>query len=187
MISGSEKIVSVIIPTYNRVSSLRRTIESLKAQSFPSGKFEIIVADDGSKDGTAEYLAEEEKNGTLRFLHMENRGHPAARNAALRISSGEIVVFTDDDCELPKDWIARFDRLFSATDADAIGGAGMGMSTIRVLVEEMGGQMKPIQNVKLDDDIFETTIAFTIPRSASPRGHRPCRSPRARADPTAAG
>lgn len=95
--------VSVIIPTYNRADLLGEAIASVLAQSYRD--FEIIVADDGSTDHTAEvveqYIAQEGER--VRYLALPHRGQPAApRNSAIAVAQGEFISLLDsDDLYLP--------------------------------------------------------------------------------------
>ena len=88
--------VSVIIPTYNRKDLLRETLNSLAQQTYPSDRFEVIVVDDGSTDGTEE-IAAEAFPFTLRYFWQSNQGDAAARNLGARQSQADILVFLDDD------------------------------------------------------------------------------------------
>lgn len=91
-----EMLVSIYIPTKNRLQLLQRAIKSIKLQTFNS--IEIIVVDDGSEDGTREYLAQEMKDGNLiAIFHEKSLGACAARNAAIKSSRGEFVTGLDDD------------------------------------------------------------------------------------------
>jgi glycosyltransferase involved in cell wall biosynthesis len=86
--------VSVILPTYNRCDSLLEAIDSVARQSFQD--YEIIVADDGSTDETAERLAALSR--PVQVIHLPHSGRPAvARNRALAAANGELVAFLDDD------------------------------------------------------------------------------------------
>jgi len=91
-------LISIIIPTYNRVSDVQRAIDSALAQTHQP--CEVIVVDDGSTDATPELLAG--YGPRLRSLRQENQGRSAARNEGLKIARGEYVVFLDsDDALLP--------------------------------------------------------------------------------------
>ncbi len=91
--------VSVIIPTYNRADLLGNAIASVLAQSYSD--IEVIVADDGSTDHTAEVVAS--FDSCVRHLRLPHRGQPAApRNSALAVATGEYIAFLDsDDLFLP--------------------------------------------------------------------------------------
>ena len=92
--------VSVITATYNKADLLRRTIVSVLGQTAPP--LEVLIADDGSTDHTAQMLAE--FGGRVTHLRLPHRGQPAApRNAALAVARGEWVAFVDhDDLWLPQ-------------------------------------------------------------------------------------
>jgi GT2 family glycosyltransferase len=98
-------VVSVIVPTYNRDALLREAIASVMAQTFTD--WELIVADDGSTDGTRTYL-ESLRDPRVRPLFLEHRGTPThPRIAALEAVRGQWVAFIDsDDLWLP-DKLAR--------------------------------------------------------------------------------
>ena len=83
--------VTVVVAAYNGEAFLRQALESVFAQDFDS--FEVVFVDDGSTDGTAEIA----RSFPVRYLHQENQGLPAARNAGLRVARGELVAFADDD------------------------------------------------------------------------------------------
>lgn len=86
--------VSVIIPTWNRASLLRRTLASVLGQTVVP--LEVLVADDGSTDDTAAVVHEFGARAT--HLALPHRGQPAAaRNAALARARGNWVAFVDDD------------------------------------------------------------------------------------------
>jgi glycosyltransferase involved in cell wall biosynthesis len=91
--------VSAIVPTYQRRRELERAVNSALRQTHPL--HELIVIDDGSSDGTAQYLAELARHGAPSgriVVHTQsNRGPSAARNAGLRLARGDFIAFLDDD------------------------------------------------------------------------------------------
>jgi glycosyltransferase involved in cell wall biosynthesis len=90
--------VSTVIPTWNRKHALSAAIESVLAQTHPVD--EMIIVDDGSTDGTWDFLKTLPENvGPTRILtiRQENAGVSAARNRGIRLASGELVAFLDDD------------------------------------------------------------------------------------------
>ncbi len=88
----TQKLVSVIIPTYNRVHLIAEAIKSVKAQSY--SPIQIIVADDGSGDETAQKVAEFE---SVEYYYQENKGQAAARNLGLSYAKGEYIASLDSD------------------------------------------------------------------------------------------
>ena len=89
--------VSVIIPTYNRRDELRRTLETLTAQEFPAREFEVIVADDGSSDDSAEVAASFDGPLRMKYVFQEDLGYRAgaARNAGARLAAAPVLAFLD--------------------------------------------------------------------------------------------
>ncbi|HET6171004.1 MAG TPA: glycosyltransferase [Gaiellales bacterium] len=89
--------ISVVIPTHDRAELLRDSLESLARQSIESDRFEVIVVDDGSTDGTGEVCAGLSQRLPLRYLPIPSSGIAAAKNAGVRTARGAIVLFLDDD------------------------------------------------------------------------------------------
>jgi GT2 family glycosyltransferase len=102
--------LSILIPTYRRREMLRRCLEAFDAQVLPAGKrFEVVVVDDGSCDGTPELLGSLRPQGfELRWRAAErNAGQGAARTLGLGLSSGELVLFTGDDIVPDRHFVAE--------------------------------------------------------------------------------
>ena len=100
MSSPEHQPVSVIIPTYNRVGTVTRAVDSVLSQTHKN--YEIVVVDDGSKDDTRKVL-EERYSDRIRYIYQPNAGAAAARNAGIRASRHELVAFLDsDDTWLPE-------------------------------------------------------------------------------------
>jgi glycosyltransferase involved in cell wall biosynthesis len=93
-----EKLISVIIPTYNRAKRLKKAIDSVLAQSWQN--FELIVVDDGSDDNTAELI--EKYNTDIVYIRQENSGPAAARNRGIEKARHNLLAFLDSD-----DWFAE--------------------------------------------------------------------------------
>ncbi len=89
--------LSVILCTYNRRAILERSLASFFRQDAPAGGFELIVVDDGSQDGTREYLQGLALPIPGRILHRENGGLAAARNTGIAAARGEYFLFVNDD------------------------------------------------------------------------------------------
>ena len=100
--------LSVVIPTYNRIDTLRYVIPSLLAQDLDAGRYEIIVADSNSNDGTAEYLRQiSAREARVRHLPGAYSGRAAARNAGIAAAQGAIVLFNDSDIIAATDLLTR--------------------------------------------------------------------------------
>ncbi len=117
--------ISVIICTYNRASSLKRTLKSFEnLTGLNSIWWELLVIDNNSSDDTKgvveEFQATSETN--CRYLFEEKQGQSHARNRGIREAHGRILAFTDDDVVVDRSWIANIAREFEKTDAACIGG-----------------------------------------------------------------
>ncbi len=117
--------ISVIIATYNRKDSLKETLDALTQQDLCHMSFEVIVINDGSTDGTAEFLEDYAVFDSigLRFFNQQNKGPAAARNLGIRYAKGKIVAFTDDDCLPAKNWLCTIDTQFKDSDRVGLQGA----------------------------------------------------------------
>ena len=87
--------VSVIIPTYNRKNLLKRALNSVSSQTFVPQ--EIIVVDDGSSDGTKDWVLE--RFPDVRYIYQDNSGVSSARNAGIKEAIGSWIAFLDSDDE----------------------------------------------------------------------------------------
>ena len=89
--------LSVIIPVYNEVESIQVILERVQAQNLAE---EIIVVDDGSKDGTRDVLGTlDGKNGVRIILHEHNKGKGAAVRTGMAAAKGDILLIQDADLE----------------------------------------------------------------------------------------
>ncbi len=120
---------SVIVPAYNAASTIGVCLDALSRQTVPSDLYEVIVVDDGSTDGTAEIA----RRCGARVISQPNAGPAAARNRGVEAARGEILLFTDADCEPTPDWIAAFAGALDA-NPDAVGAKGTYLSRQREVV-----------------------------------------------------
>ncbi len=111
---------SVIVPAYNAARTVQGCMHALLAQTYPREWYEILVVDDGSTDQTA---ALAERIPGVRVLRCLHRGAAAARNEGGRAARGEIVLFTDADCEPMPNWIEAMLAPFSAMEGEPVAGA----------------------------------------------------------------
>jgi glycosyltransferase involved in cell wall biosynthesis len=116
--------VSIIICTQNRAESLKPTLESIGRTIVPPGwNVELLVVDNGSTDHTHAVINEARfSNVTLRHTYEPIAGLSNARNTGLRETSGQIILFTDDDLRVPLHWIEGMCRPIFDGGADAIAG-----------------------------------------------------------------
>ena len=95
--------ISVILPVRNEVRSLGRLLDQLVQQAYPEDRFEILVADGRSSDGTRELVAAKASIAPVSMRVVDNPGirSGAGRNAGVMAATGEIILFIDGHCEIP--------------------------------------------------------------------------------------
>jgi glycosyltransferase involved in cell wall biosynthesis len=104
-----------VIPCFNARPWIEATLASVEAQTWRP--LEIIVVDDGSTDGSGQWLEAQAASGRLQLLRQSNRGQTAALNAGMRLARGELLQFLDADDVLGPDKIKRqVDRLDARVD-----------------------------------------------------------------------
>jgi len=125
---------SVVIPTYNSRDFLLGCLDALTIQTHPRHRFEIIVADNGSTDGTREMIRADHPD--VRIVPAPRKGSGHARNAGILAARCELILNTDADCLPDRDWVATMVALFAKAPPKVacIGGAILPYSQ-RTLVE----------------------------------------------------
>ena len=98
----SEILISVIIPVWNDKDKICKCIQALESQSLSRASYEIIAVDNGSTDGTYEYL---ESKNTIRLAQEKQPGSYAARNKGINLAKGKFLAFTDSDCIPSFNWL----------------------------------------------------------------------------------
>lgn len=124
-------LVSVIVPVYNGAESLGACLAALSAQHKPvlgAKGCEVIVVDDGSVDGSAEIAAQH----GVTVIRQNHAGVAAARNRGAQQARGQLLLFTDADCEPLPNWIERMVAPFA--DPDVVGVKGVYRTSQRSLV-----------------------------------------------------
>lgn len=111
----SRKLISVIIPTYNRAHLIAKAIRSVKSQTYPA--IQIIVADDGSGDDTAEIVSQ---FAGVEYYRQENKGQGAARNLGLKYAKGEYIASLDSDDIWDENFLQSAADALERNDADFV-------------------------------------------------------------------
>ena len=114
--------ISVIVPVYNVAQYLSQCVSSILSQDY--GDLEVILIDDGSTDASGEicdqYAA---KDSRVRVIHQKNGGAAAAKNAGLRLASGDYLAFADSDDYLEPGAYGFLMKTLLETNADAVQGS----------------------------------------------------------------
>ena len=101
--------VSLVMATYNRRALLLRILEQLAHQTLDPRDYEVVVVDDGSKEPVAGILADRARQlpYALRVETQDNAGAAAARHRGVLAARGDIVIITDDDMQVPADFVQQ--------------------------------------------------------------------------------
>lgn len=115
--------LSIVIPTKNRVKILAQLLESIKQLDPMDGlRFEVVVADNGSEDGTDAYVNSivDSFPASIRLVKIGRPGKSAAVNDAVRSAAGDMLAFLDDDVIVDKTWLTAVEHFFR-TEAYCVG------------------------------------------------------------------
>ncbi|MEC3920239.1 glycosyltransferase [Nocardia sp. CDC160] len=120
--SRKPDLVSVIIPVFNGLPLLEMQLEGLGMQDY-SGSFEVIISDNGSTDGLADYIDRHPLRESLRLQRVDSSdrpGAPHARNVGADAAKGDFLAFTDQDDRVHPTWLSAL--VAAAADYDSVGG-----------------------------------------------------------------
>jgi succinoglycan biosynthesis protein ExoA len=115
--------ISVILPVRNEVRSLGRLLDQLLQQNYPADRFEILVADGRSNDGTRALVEQKASAAPVSVRVVDNPGvrSGAGRNAGVMAATGEIILFIDGHCEIPSTHLLQDTvTLLDETGADCL-------------------------------------------------------------------
>ena len=108
---------SIIVPFYNKEKTLEACIQSLLAQEYPAGKYEIICVNNNSTDSSCLVV---NRYPAIKLIHEKKQGAYAARNAGILESKGALIVFTDADVEVRKNWLSSINLAISKNGYDIL-------------------------------------------------------------------
>jgi cellulose synthase/poly-beta-1,6-N-acetylglucosamine synthase-like glycosyltransferase len=112
--------VSIVVPVRNGADTIADCVDSLLALDYPSDDFEVLVVDNDSTDGTPAVLGQ--YGDRVRLLHEPSRGRSQARNTGVRHARGDVIVFTDADCRVDRNWLTEIVPAVRDEDAGLVGG-----------------------------------------------------------------
>ena len=115
---------SIIVPSYNRKDEIQELLESFMQLEFPQNRYEIIIADDGSSDGTDKLILQYQESSSisLKYLSQKNQGPGRARNLGMENANGDFFIFIDSDCTVERTWLKEIDAVLGRDNFDAFGG-----------------------------------------------------------------
>jgi glycosyltransferase involved in cell wall biosynthesis len=160
-------MLSFILPVFNGAALVRETVDSVYAQELDQ-PFEVVAVDDGSADATWQVLTElaEQRGPTFRLVrHEVNLGEGAARNSAVRASTGELLYVVDADNLLPPEMVQRQVDFLRHSGADAVS-----VSALRIF-EGTPETIKEISPVAATNGVCGLTELLTTWRSPASHGN----------------
>lgn len=110
-----KKRFSIVIPSYQCKKQLGNTLEALNRQNALKGELEVIVVDDGSSDGTGDYIKKINKSYEFKYIYLNRTpgsSRSKTRNTGILAAEGEIIVFIDSDIIVKEDYLSQIDKYF---------------------------------------------------------------------------
>ncbi|MFH9614872.1 glycosyltransferase family 2 protein [Streptomyces pratensis] len=155
--SSTAPDVTVIIGAYQAMPYLIRCLESVEAQTLPAGRMEIVAIDDGSTDGTGEYLEEFAARTAIdmRVVRQENSGGPSGpRNRGIGLARGRYVFFLDADDYFGEEALERMVAMGDRAGTDVVLGKIVGVNR---------GAAKSMWKQTVERaDLYTSNIKFTL-------------------------
>ena len=109
--------ISVVVPFYNAERYISACIKALLSQSYPRYRYEIIMVDNNSTDGSPEIV---KLYPSIKLLSETKQGAYAARNTGVSHSKGEIIAFTDPDCIPSPSWLERISTVMASPEIKGV-------------------------------------------------------------------
>jgi GT2 family glycosyltransferase len=121
-VNVSPPVISVVVPTKGRVSSLERCLAALREAEFAPERFEVVVANDRGGEQIESLVSSFADGLQVAIARPQRTGPSAARNAGAAAARGAYVAFTDDDCEPAPGWLGSLERSLEENPGAAVGG-----------------------------------------------------------------
>ena len=112
--------VTIVVCTHNGAATIGPCLSSLQRLNYP--QYDVIVVDDGSADDAPAVVA---RYPAVRYVRQPHLGLSAARNAGLALATGDVVAYTDDDCEADPDWLYHLATVLARGRYAAVGGPNL--------------------------------------------------------------
>ena len=172
-------VASVVIPTHNRLNSLKKMVRLLEAQTYSGKHFEVVLVADGCTDGTAEAMKNYRGNLNLATYELPGLGAASARNKGASVANGRILIFLDDDMEPHPDFVHQHIAAHTSANRAVIGysplklesAAGIQRKLLRTWWEEKFRELKRSDhrfryedltsgNFSIDANLFKNVDGF---------------------------
>ena len=151
--------VSIIVPAKDEGDKIERCLRALQAQSTHRAHYEVILVDDGSTDQTAEVA----RSLDVQVLSQANRGPASARNAGAKQAEGEMLLFTDADCEAAPDFVEKmYQALRDPLVAGAMGAYRSRQTKLipRFVQQEFAFKQKRMETLKTINAVHTYAAAY---------------------------
>lgn len=112
--------VSVVVACRNEEEDLPHLLKDLSEQNYQTEKFELIIVDDNSTDGTFKIASAFQNNANIHTVKNSGKGKKEALRTGIGIAKGNLIITTDADCHMGKNWIRSIASFYEATNADMI-------------------------------------------------------------------
>jgi len=132
------RLLSVVIPALNSAATISGTLSSIFSNETGGETFEVLLVDDGSCDETVDIA----RRFPVKIFHCSRRGIGPPRNLGIQKAQGSIVIFTDSDCIVEKDWITKIFTFFDRhSEADGVGGTVFPYPCCKNRIQELTGKI----------------------------------------------
>jgi glycosyltransferase involved in cell wall biosynthesis len=156
---NSRPVFSIITPTFQRPTLLRRALQSVSAQTFKD--YEHIIVDDSNELHTNQIIEEFKDERIILYKHSEQRGAAGGYNSGLKLARGEYILFLDDDDEYLPEFLNTVYNFFLTTGSEI----GFVWSGISIVKDTERGEVEVLNKVwpaSFPDRQSELVAATTI-------------------------
>ena len=164
--SSALPFVSVVMPVQNEAVYIARSVEAVMSQDYPPGRFEVIVADGMSTDGTRDVLKRFQAcHANLVVIDNPGRIVATGLNLATRLSQGEVIVRVDGHCEIASDYLMKCVCHILNDKVDVVGGS---LTTVGLTQTAKAIAVAMSSRFGVGGAAFRTTKGKTMPADTVP-------------------
>ena len=153
--------VSIIIVNFNGKAFLKKCLNSLSQLNYPSHRYEVILVDNGSKDGSTQYIRENFTN--VRVLALSrNFGFCGGNNRGAEVALGQSLVFLNNDVEVDKNWLRELVKVAYSSDSIGICGSKVFYMDAPGIIQFAGGYLHTLGGAVSMNYGRESTLCQTV-------------------------